>query len=239
MAANLESEIDQLYKLPLEQFTKARNALAKQFEGDAKQRVQSLAKPPLPLWAINQLYWHEPGTYNALIDAAEKLRAAHRSILSGRPTDLRKPEQVHRAALERAIAQAVSILQQKDARVSDAVIHTTRQILSALPSDERAGRLSHVPEPSGFSLLAGVKPRAIKVSAASQKPTGGARSHEKIQTEQQRRQEEAQRRREEARKREEEAQRRRAAKAQAKEDIRLARQALRDAERRLANIGDE
>lgn len=238
MAANLESEIDQLYKLPLEQFTKARNAVAKEFAGDAKQRVQSLAKPPLPLWAINQLYWQDPGTYNALIDAAEKLRAAHRSVLSGRATDLRKPEQVHRAALERAIARTVGILQQKGTRVSDAVIHTTRQILSALPGDERAGRLSHVPEPSGFSLLAGVNPRAIKASAA-QKPTGEARTREKMQAEQQRRLEEAKRRQEEARKRKEETERRAAAKAKAKEEIRLARQALRDAERRLANIEDE
>ena len=83
----LDPKIDALYQLPLEQFTQKRNALAKELSGESKTQVKFLTKPPLPIWAVNQLYWHDRPTYNALIDASEKLRAAHRSALSGRKAD--------------------------------------------------------------------------------------------------------------------------------------------------------
>ncbi len=53
-----DSKIDALYQLPLEQFTEKRNALAKELSGTAGKQVKFLAKPPAPIWAVNQLYWN-------------------------------------------------------------------------------------------------------------------------------------------------------------------------------------
>jgi hypothetical protein len=152
-------KIDDLYRLPLEEFTKARNALAKTLSGDEKRVVASLPKPTAPIWAVNQLYWNDRATYDALIDAAEKLRAAHRAVLGGKKADLRKPDDVHRAALDRAAAKATGLLEHAAGRVSEQARDTIRRALGALPNDEQAGRLTREPEPAGFSLFAGVTPR--------------------------------------------------------------------------------
>jgi hypothetical protein len=160
VADTLEARIDELYQLPLDEFTKARNALAKTLSGDAKQRVASLTKPTSALWAINRLHGKDPGTYKALIDASEKLRTAHRSVLAGKKIDLRKPDEVHRAALERAVAKAIELLEQATGSASEPVRDTIRRTLAALPSEDPAGRLTREPAPAGFGLFAGVTPRA-------------------------------------------------------------------------------
>ncbi len=156
--------VDELYRLPLEEFTKARNTLAKTLSGDEKRIVASLPKPTLPMWAVNQLYWNDRATYKALIDAAETLRAAHRAVLGGKKADLRKPDAVHRAALDRAAGKATRLLEQAAGRVSDPARDTIRRALAALPNDEQAGRLTREPEPAGFSLLAGITPRPVKTT---------------------------------------------------------------------------
>jgi hypothetical protein len=167
---NFEAKVDELYQLPLEEFTKARNALAKTLSGDRKRGVASLAKPTVPMWAINQLYWKDPSTYKALIDAAEKLRAAHRALLGGKKVDLRKPDELHRAALERAARKTTDLLAQAAGHASEPARETIRRALATLPGDEQAGRLTREPEPAGFNLFAGVKPRPAKASAAQPKP---------------------------------------------------------------------
>ena len=79
----LETEIDRLYQLPVEEFTPARNALAKSSAGDAA-RIRALHKPPIAAWAVNQLYWQHGDVWNELIAAAENARKAHRAVLAGR-----------------------------------------------------------------------------------------------------------------------------------------------------------
>ena len=103
------------------------------------------------MWIINQLYWLDAPTYRALVDAAEKLRAAHRSALSGHKTDTRKPDELHRTTVEKAFAKAIGITEKGGVRVTDSVRETVRRTLGALPGDEPAGRLTRPPEPAGFS----------------------------------------------------------------------------------------
>ena len=50
----LDVEIDRLYQLPLDEFTDARNALAKA-AGKNGAKVRGLRKPPVAAWAINQV----------------------------------------------------------------------------------------------------------------------------------------------------------------------------------------
>jgi hypothetical protein len=166
--ASLDARIDELYQRPLDEFTGARNALARTLTGDAKRQVTSLKKPTSALWAVNQLYWHSSATYKALVDASEKLRAAHRAVLEGKKADIRKAERLHRDTLERAIAAVAKFLAQSAGTPSEAVLATARRVLAGLPGEERAGRLTQEPPPAGFSLLEGIaiKARPTRESAS-------------------------------------------------------------------------
>ena len=61
-ASSPDDLIDQLYQLPLDEFTAARNALAK---SSGQASLKALEKPTLAAWAVNQLYWHQRATYDA------------------------------------------------------------------------------------------------------------------------------------------------------------------------------
>jgi hypothetical protein len=236
MNARLAPQIDGLYKLPLDEFTKARNALAKTLTGADKKDVTSLVKPSVAMWIVNQLYWHDAPTYKALVDASEKLRAAHRAALSGRNVDTRKPDELHRMTLEKALAKATSIVEKQGVPLSDAARDAVRRTLAVLPTDEPPGRLTREPPPVGFSLLTGVKPRAVepkaqKKSAVPEKaPSGPTPAQIRLLKIVEKRQKAAEAK---ARKEEEKARKER---EKREREIQKAEQALREAERRLAEL---
>ncbi len=235
MKSNLQAQIDELYGLPLDEFTKARNALAKTLDGSDKQAVASLVKPSLAMWVINHLYWHSKPTYQALVDASEKLRAAHRAALSGRATDTRKAGELHKTTLEKAFAQSIGAAEKKGVRLTDTVRDTVRRTLAALPTDEPPGRITREPPPAGFSLLTGIKPRTSEPEAKPAARRSGAapvdiKRHRlrQQQAERARRQAEAKARQAEEKARGEQEKRAR--------EIEKAERALREAERRLAEL---
>jgi hypothetical protein len=231
MTPKLEPQIDELYTLPLDEFTKARNTLAKALSGSDKKHLASLVKPSVPMWVINQVYWQDAPTYKALVDASEKLRAAHRAALNGRKVDTSKPDELHRTTVEKAFARATAIAQKQGTTLTPAVRDAVRRTLAALPTDEAPGRLTREPAPVGFSLLTGIKPRPLEI-----KPGKGdeGKKEEKpnprqLKLEEQRRNAAAA----QARKEDEKA---RKAKERRDREIEKAEQALRDAERRLAKL---
>ena len=228
MKRRLDPQIDELYKLPLDAFTKARNALAKSLSSDDRKAVASLVKPSVAMWIVNQLYWQDAPAYKALVDASEKLRAAHRAALNGKNVDTRKPEELHRTTLEKALVNATAIAQKKGTTVTDPVRDAVRRTLAALPTDESPGRLTREPPPVGFSLLTGIQPRAVDPARA--RATGAPRPHIQPQ-----KQEEKRRKAEEAKARKEEEKARKENERRERE-IKKAEQALRDAERRLAEL---
>ena len=163
MTTKLEPKIDELYALPLDAFTQARNALAKTLSGNDKKDIASLVKPSVAMWVVNQLYWQDAPTYKALVDASEKLRAAHRAALNGRKVDTSKPDELHRTTLEKAFAKAAALAQKHGMSLTDTVRDAVRRTLAALPTDEAPGRLTREPGPVGFSLLTGIKPRQVEI----------------------------------------------------------------------------
>jgi hypothetical protein len=232
MKPKVDTQIDELYKLPLADFTKARNTLAKALDGADRKEVAALAKPSLPAWIVNQLYWHDAPSYRALVDASEKLRAAHRAALSGRNADTRKPDELHRTTIEKALTRALALADKRGVAVSDAARDALRRTLSALPVDEPAGRITHEPPAAGFSLLTGVKPADPK---RDRKPDHKlTREAAAIQKAAERRAEEQ--RKEELRRALEEQRREKKEREKRDREIRKAEQALKDAERRLAEL---
>ena len=227
MKPRLDPQIDELYKLPLDEFTKARNALAKTMSGNDKKDIASLVKPSLAMWVVNQLYWQDAPTYKALVDASEKLRAAHRAALNGRKVDTSKADELHRTTLEKAFAKAGVVAQKTGVALTDTVRDAVRRTLAALPTDEVPGRLTREPAPVGFSLLTGIKPRAIENDRPKDTGKGHERGNEK-EIEKRRKEAEARARKEEEKARKEKEKRER--------EIAKAEQALREAERRLAKL---
>jgi hypothetical protein len=151
----LETEIDQLYQLPLEEFTTARNGLARTAGPDAAE-VRKLAKPPMAAWAVNQLYWKRRDVYDALIEAATAVRKTHKAILGGRHADLREPAKEHDQALESALKATLTILQEAGHPATDSTRQTVLTTLRALPTDVTPGRLTEALQPGGFEMLQGL-----------------------------------------------------------------------------------
>jgi len=172
----IEAEIDRLYRLPPEEFTAARNALAKGAGADAA-RIKALTKPPIGAWAVNQLHWEDADTWNALIAASENARRAHRAVLSGKTADVRAANKVHDEAADRALKATLAILGKADHTATDATRHAIGTTLRALPADEAPGRLTKMLQPAGFETLAGLSvmaaaaPPARAASPAPERPT--------------------------------------------------------------------
>jgi len=89
--AAVDREIDRLFELSLDEFTAARNELAKRLakegEKERSEEVKALAKPSAPVWAINQLARREKAQVRALLDAGAKLRRAQERALGGGGSD--------------------------------------------------------------------------------------------------------------------------------------------------------
>src|SRR5258705_9360081 len=83
---DLDSKIDDLYRLPPSEFTAARNELAKTLTGDAAKRVKGLTKPTLVPWAVNQLYWKSKPVYERLMKSGGAPRRAQNVGLKRRTT---------------------------------------------------------------------------------------------------------------------------------------------------------
>jgi hypothetical protein len=151
-----EARIDGLYQLPLDEFTPARNALAKEL-GKEGASVKTLTKPPAAAWAINQVFWQRRPVYDALVAAATGVRSSHAAVMAGQRADLRAAGAAHDEAIEAALKASLDVLARAGQPASDATKQAIATTLRALPTAaEPAGRLSRTLQPGGFELLAGL-----------------------------------------------------------------------------------
>ena len=76
---NLDHELDELYGLPLEDWTRARNDLAarlkKAHQSEDADAVRALRKPSVVAWAVNQLARREERAMRDLLAAGDRLRS--------------------------------------------------------------------------------------------------------------------------------------------------------------------
>ena len=155
---DLDEAMDRLYGLPREEFTAARNKLAKSEPGLA-DRVSKLRKPTVAAWQANQLARTRRKDVAALVDIGRKMRAAQESLngselreLSGRRADAldklvgRLPDAAAdlRELLERSIAEP----------------HAADDLL--------AGRLVTMPESTGWGF-GDAQPVAVSTSPVDRK----------------------------------------------------------------------
>jgi hypothetical protein len=168
--AGIDRELDRLFGAPLDEFTRARNDLAKQLKADRDteraDEVRALPKPTVPVWTVNQLTRVDRTGIRALLGAGEELRAAQSRLLGGEDARdaARKAAAHERQAVERLIQRAQTILADAGRPATPAVLERVGTTLraAAVTDEGRAlletGRLTAELEPPGFAFAAGGTP---------------------------------------------------------------------------------
>lgn len=172
-----EADVDALYRLPLAEFTKARNALAKRIGGAEAKSVRALAKPTIVPWAVNQLYWRARPVYDQLLATGRSLREAQIGALEGRrgaADAVRRATDGHRRTLDSALSRVSQLAAAAGERPAADEVRRLLETLSLASSHpEQPGRLTTVVRPAGFEALAGVTPVASQTSPDRGRRQGG------------------------------------------------------------------
>jgi len=163
-----EERIDELYALAPEGFTAARTGLSKELKaaGDREgaARVQSLKKPTVAAWAVNQLARQRQSDVDELLSLAEELRDAQKKALSGGGAKPLQEASARRRALVDRLAQAAAgMLEAGGYAPTRAHLDEVANTLLATTTDSQAaeavrrGRLAkELPPPAGFGDLGGL-----------------------------------------------------------------------------------
>jgi hypothetical protein len=172
----LDAKIDRLYELALDEFTAARNALAKSLTGADAPLVKKLVKPTVVPWAVNQVYWRARPVYDRVIKSGEKLRAAQIAALEGRKADVAATSDAHRRAIADAVREAGRLAAGSKARPDADALSRTFEALSLTPApQETHGRFTTELQPAGLEALAGIAVRPKPYAANQSDRTGGVR----------------------------------------------------------------
>jgi hypothetical protein len=173
--ADLEAEIDRLYGLPLEEFTKERNELARRLKAEGNQvgeaTVRALAKPTVVAWVVNQLARREPEQIGTLASAA----GAQERALSAADGDALRQAMADEREVLRSLAAAARQLLREAGRGAGAVERVSSTLAAAAADPEtrallERGRLQTEVTPSGFTALSGLQARARPRQAAPGRP---------------------------------------------------------------------
>jgi hypothetical protein len=162
-------EADRLFELPLDEFTAARNELARRLKQDGEaetaEQVRTLAKPSVAAWAVNQLARREPEAVRSLLNLASRLRSAQERSLKGERAadELRAAQAEERDVIRTLTQRAGDILREADRPASGTTLERVSSLLRAAAVADpgrtslREGRLSGDVEVSGFDAFAGLE----------------------------------------------------------------------------------
>jgi hypothetical protein len=169
---------DRLYGLPLEEFTAARDVLAKELRarGDREEadRIRKLPKPRVGAWAVNQVARTQRRPLRRLFEAGDAMREATRALLGGHGDreGLRASEAGVRSALDELVDAARGLLTGGGHDLSATTIDRVRETLRAAALDEgaredvEAGRLtrelSYAGLGQGLGAAGAVEPKPAK-----------------------------------------------------------------------------
>jgi hypothetical protein len=165
---------DDLYGLPLDEFTKRRDELVRELrragKKEAADHVKALRKPTTSVWIVNQLARRHPQETAALVKAGEALRSAQRSAVGGGgPEALRDATRTHRDRLD-----DLTSLARNELGADGPTLQRVVQTLRGASVDKEtakvliAGTLAGDVEQSGFGPLLS----AVPAGTARHKPTG-------------------------------------------------------------------
>src|SRR5436190_22050024 len=158
-----DEAVDTLFRLPLSDFIGARKDLAARLKKEGRtneaERVKTLPKPSISVWAVNQLYWQHREQFDELMAAGQRFRRAHTSR-TAKPVELNEALAARRAALNQLSDLATALLRGAGHNPGPDIMRrvaTTLEAVSAyavLPDDQSPGRLTKDLDPPGFESLA-------------------------------------------------------------------------------------
>jgi hypothetical protein len=161
---------DELYGLPLAEFTPRRDELARDLRKTGKRdqadAVKALRKPTAAAWALNQLARRRPKDVKQLLAAGRKLRKAQEALLKRRDRDaLQAASAAEREIVDELARDATAVAAEAGTASTAALDERIRNTLHAAALDEEAaaelssGRLVREREAAGmFGTAAGPAP---------------------------------------------------------------------------------
>jgi hypothetical protein len=188
---DLEQELDDLFGVPLDEFTARRNELAARLktagQPEAAEQVRGLRKPSVPVWAVNQLARRDPDAIARVVDAGRELRRAQEAAFGGGGAEAVRGATTHEREAVRALTQAAErLLEDEGRKPTRSVVDRIGATLRAAAVDPEAaglltrGRLTGELESPGFTAVASLAPPPSKRRrAAPAEPDRAARrAHE-------------------------------------------------------------
>jgi hypothetical protein len=138
----LDREIDRLYGVPLDEFVRERDELAKRLkregERESADEVKRLRKPSAGAWALNQAVRRRRKETDALLAAGERLREAHEALMSGGdPAALRDAMREERE-LAGGLADCAEAIASETGKSGPALRERVRSTLHAAAVDDEA-----------------------------------------------------------------------------------------------------
>jgi hypothetical protein len=166
--ASLKEALATLAMVPPKAFTRQRDALAARLReaGDTTTAAQVKARrvPTVPVWIVNRLALEHPDDVEALIAAAERVKAAQ--LGRGQAGTLATATAGHRAALERLRARAGVMLREAGGGATPDKLLRVQHTLTAAAVDAQArtalqaGHLERELTAPGFDVFGGARPPA-------------------------------------------------------------------------------
>jgi hypothetical protein len=140
VADPVEDVAGRIYGLPLEEFTRERDAAARELrkakERDAAAVVAKLPKPSQAAWTANALARERRDLVDALLDAGDELREAQEAAVSGKGAGaLREAGAAQRAAVEALVAAAAD-LRPSGRKPTAQTLERLRTTLNATATDD-------------------------------------------------------------------------------------------------------
>ena len=163
------TDVDALYALPLEEFTPARDAAAKEIRkaGDRETAaiVAKLSKPTPAAWTANQVAREQPELIAALLEAGDAVREAQEAALSGGGgRGLRDATLAQRKAVD-AVMDAAEAYKPGGKPLSGAMADRLRTTLNAVAGDEALRDALSEGRLTGEAQAGGAWPFALEPSA--------------------------------------------------------------------------
>lgn len=169
MQVNVDDVADELYGLPAEEFTAARDEAARRApDPAAKKAIKALRKPTAAAAEVNRLVRSRPGDLDDLLDLGDRLRTAMRDD----PTDVRRLTDERRALVNSLVGRDLPAATRADVAATLEAATADPELGAAV----RSGRLVKPLRYAGFGALpdlgdaVATRPRSAAGRAARQSP---------------------------------------------------------------------
>jgi hypothetical protein len=174
-----EGAVDELYGLPLEEFTPRRDELAKQLRATGKREeaawVKALRKPSAAAWLVNQLVRTQKSDTRLMLERGDALRLTQERALARRASreELAGATREYAEAMGALLAKAPGFLDRRGATPSEITLERAAETLRAIFLDDvaraatAAGRFTREQRAAGLGF--GVSGRATAAPAGPQK----------------------------------------------------------------------